>query len=467
MRSIKGVTLIEMLVAMSLATLIVAASAKILVVNNRIISSQTNQSAFQSSSRLAFKAIGNDMKSATEIDNATLAINGSGNNLALSTINSQGDTQTIRYVLTNDILERRVYDDAGQLLNSSELAEDLVNDPAANPATPLFQRTSVNTVAMVMVFNNNATKKHNELRFQASFDLKSDVSLFLVNDAMPTNHLNAVFFWGPKLGYAVGDSGTILKYDNGNWANESVTSTYTLKSVKMLTWILGWAVGQNGTTQGVLVRYDRANSPPWAAVSGYFGTDARDFFAEDVDNIVVVGSTIRRYDGTTWNTETPSNPPRFNSVSQSGNTAFVVSDNDRIFRRSDSGTWNEILSHPDSPVAGRNLTSSSLVLRQNGYYLWVVGTGGTIYRYDSVADSWSIIESPSNVNLNSVHFYEENNGYIVGDGNVILRYTNNAFERLDSPAPSGTDLRGIHLYGSDSGWIVGTNGTRIRIGDFY
>ena len=58
-----------------------------------------------------------------------------------------------------------------------------------------------------------------------------------------TNTINAIFMLSDTKGWAVGDNGTILKYDGNQWILESSPTSNNLRSIYMLSETSGWAVG--------------------------------------------------------------------------------------------------------------------------------------------------------------------------------------------------------------------------------
>jgi photosystem II stability/assembly factor-like uncharacterized protein len=62
-----------------------------------------------------------------------------------------------------------------------------------------------------------------------------------------TNNLNSVYFTDANTGYAVGDSGTIIKTNDGgdNWGIQSSGTSADLYSVQFTDSLTGYAVGDS------------------------------------------------------------------------------------------------------------------------------------------------------------------------------------------------------------------------------
>ena len=483
MRSQKGLTLIELLVAMALTSLLALAALKVFSTNARLFTNNVSRSRFQADARLVLKSLTSDIEATTDITEP--AVGTMSNTLTLKRRDANNNLQTVEYLLDTDnydtpTLIRRVGNVADPPVFGApiELASYLVSNDR-----PLFYRTYLtyeDSINISMKFRNASINPSSDFKIKTTLNPKRKAKLTLDNQGgSDGSGLSAVYFSDADNGWAVGSYSIRRQYSSGGWSVFEGGSTWNFNSVYMLTDSLGWIVGRRTTNNTGYIRSLDASftaSPPPST-----GINLYDLVAEDSNNITVVGANgttegfISRFDGSNWNNETPASSPVFKSVSAANDgTMFAVGENDTIYRKPNEGEWAEVASHPDSPVAGRHLNGISIVPQDGGYFVWVVGNAGTIYRFDSLnsTDPWQTITSGTPNNLNSVYFFNENNGYAVGDYNTILRYEKNTaeFERLKSPALNtwgGQDihLKSVHLYGNDRGWIVGTIGTRIKIGD--
>lgn len=85
-----------------------------------------------------------------------------------------------------------------------------------------------------------------------------------------------------------------------------------------------------------------------------------------------------------------------------------------LLRSSNSGnTWENKL--PESDVLPFDMVKSDGML-------WLIGSGGQIHYSKDNGDSWMKFPSPSNADLLSVYFFDQQTGWITGDRGTILEY---------------------------------------------
>lgn len=73
---------------------------------------------------------------------------------------------------------------------------------------------------------------------------------------------------------------------------------------------------------------------------------------------------------------------------------------------------------------------------------------------------WRVINSGTDLNLNSIYFTSSNTGWIVGDRGTILQKTGNKWESVNSP--TGENLYSVTFTGQYNGWAVGAKGTILK-----
>ena len=116
-----------------------------------------------------------------------------------------------------------------------------------------------------------------------------------------TQHLNDVFMFSASDGWAVGQYGTIIRWDGTDWSNETSPTAEHLYSVYMVSASDGWAVGDDGT----IIHW---NGTEWSNVTSptmyYLGSL---FMVSSSDGWAVGGlGTIIRWTGTEWIPEFPT-----------------------------------------------------------------------------------------------------------------------------------------------------------------
>jgi len=167
------------------------------------------------------------------------------------------------------------------------------------------------------------------------------------------------------------------------------------------------AVGEAGT----ILRYDGATWAPMASITGVnlfgvWGSSPSNLYA------VGVGGTIVHYESGSWSFMTTATPENLSAVwGSSDSDVWAVGDNGAIMRW-DGTAWSL------SP-SGTTETLGD-VWGVSGSDIWAVGSGGTIRHYDGTA--WSTVESGSDVNLLGVWGRGTCEAFAVGAQGTILRY---------------------------------------------
>ena len=174
-----------------------------------------------------------------------------------------------------------------------------------------------------------------------------------------------------------------------------------------------YAVGENGT----ILRYDGAAWSPLASGStglylyGVWSASHKDVYAVGDDYGIHTGM-ILHYDGSAWSTLVESPMESWNSVwGSSGSDVFVVGPQHILHYN--GRTWSPM----DYP-AGKMLND---VWGSSPTDVYAVGNYGTILHYDGTA--WKDVKTFANVNLFSVWGSSGRDVYAVGDGGLILHYS--------------------------------------------
>ena len=114
------------------------------------------------------------------------------------------------------------------------------------------------------------------------------------------NVLHAIAFLWPTDGWAVGNGGTALRWDDGRWTKISTPTSRNLLGLAFLTNTNGWAVGDGGT----ILHWD---GQAWRAFASPVEDDLYGVaFASPVDGwIVGAYGTLLRWNGYAWVTADP------------------------------------------------------------------------------------------------------------------------------------------------------------------
>ena len=269
-------------------------------------------------------------------------------------------------------------------------------------------------------------------------------------------------------GYAIGTSGTILKYDtiNEKWrihTNSGLTAQtlYGIDMSSISTELV--AVGGNGT----LVRGTILANGEYAfiedAQSAVLTTEelhgVRWLYQTPIggaNRIIAVGDngTILRYDSSSWGVTT------WSAVSSSiteallgvdgtpGTDVVAVGYNGGIYRSADDGlTWSEW-------VAAGDLTSSYLwgIDVSSSTNMWACGDNGVVLHYDG--SSWNVVPTPTTNGLTNIWMLSDSDGYAVGTYGTIIHWDGNEWTQMTSPttyslaAISGSSINTLSIVGA-------------------
>jgi photosystem II stability/assembly factor-like uncharacterized protein len=291
-----------------------------------------------------------------------------------------------------------------------------------------------------------------------------------------TLNLNSVHFENVTNGWAVGDSGTILRTTNGgeNWSTQSSGTIINLNDVTFIDENIGWAVGENGIilkTTNSGVSWTQQTIGPMGPLYGVCFIDANNGWAVgcEYDSLSWCLAMILQTTngGTTWNSQTSGTTASLSSVSFTDvNTGTAVGSGGTILRTTNGGTtWNLQLSGTYFDLAGvSNIdTNNGFVV---GYYSeWPHYYSGEILSTSNGGNDWSILVVFDNYFvLNNVFFTESSNGTVVGKDllqvqGLILRTTDVGENWITQASGTQNALNRVYFTDNLTGWIVGDGGT--------
>jgi len=329
-------------------------------------------------------------------------------------------------------------------------------------------------------------------------------------------NLNDVWMISSTQGWAVGDSGTAIRWDGTQWQQILTPNTgYKLESVACLSannclavgttggappavllqwdgtsWIdrsamvialgttalhaihirsdgLGFAVGEGNPN---ILRVNAAASPPsvasegpgfgapdclrsvWVLPPGTPGSIQGFAVGADSCTLPTTGKTWR-WDGTPGGWFSTSP-----GVSKTLAGLHVLSPTDAI-AVGDTDTrarWNGATWTPEGGVVATTYWRSVFAVATNDE--WMVGDAvsgvASIAHWNGVA--WSALAPPNvpvGVSLNSVFMVSSSDGWAVGAGGAIIHWNGSSWNSVASPAAN--DLLGVWLASSTDGWAVG------------
>jgi len=274
--------------------------------------------------------------------------------------------------------------------------------------------------------------------------------------------LNAVSFLNRTEGWAVGDAGTVVRFQKGAWQNFPSGTDEGLLSVAVLGTGEAWAVGENGTIAhfdgSVWAEHPQSGkltvlplhtvrflSPSigWAVGGSYCGS------------CFGPSGIALRYNGAAWVSATATIDPLYgvevladDSVWFCGGTTLPAGPR-RLMHFDGTG----FTSYACTPADGLSWRAVEFPFRSTG---WVVGDGGVVWRYSSGTGCFApdaAASSLTTATLRSLAMLSGSAiGVAVGDGGVRLKFSGSVWE-LD--ALGGADLKGVDVMNELEGQAVG------------
>ncbi|HET8842977.1 MAG TPA: hypothetical protein VFN35_16055, partial [Ktedonobacteraceae bacterium] len=260
------------------------------------------------------------------------------------------------------------------------------------------------------------------------------------------------------------DHGLIWHYTSGNWSAFSKTEQ-PLLSLSMISSHAGWAVGYSGT----LLRYDGKS---WRSESSPTHTVLRAITALSEKDVWAVGfgSLILHYNGTSWQQLFSPVKADLRSIFMlSSNDGWIVGDDGVILHYHDSA-WQRVT----SPTAEK-LNRVTMLSANEG---WAVGANGTILHYhagiwDAVGfvNDDGVIDSRSATTNGGPAFYgiamtSPGSGWIIG-GASLLSYNREVWSSsqntIQPPSSQEPVLYSLAMFSGHEGWAIGQVGNAILI----
>jgi len=289
-----------------------------------------------------------------------------------------------------------------------------------------------------------------------------------INSGPTENNLTSVYFSDVNTGYAVGDSGTILKTTNGgiSWLSIPIGTSNRLSKVSFTNANTGYIVGEGETilrTVDAGATWDYIPCEMPLDLSSIYFADANTGFAMDEQASVL----LKTFNGgTTWKAikSNISNTTISSVYFTDQSTGFAVGGYNSmpapsrstgvIIKTADGGvTWNT----KEFDATGW-LSSVYFTDENTGY---VVGGSGIILKTTDGGLNWITLSSGTTNWLSSVYFQDASTGYAVG-GN-ILKTTDAGSTWTEIPGLTTNILSSVYFPKANEGYAVGDDGTIIKI----
>jgi photosystem II stability/assembly factor-like uncharacterized protein len=283
--------------------------------------------------------------------------------------------------------------------------------------------------------------------------------------------LRSVYFVNNNTGWAVGDSGTILKTTNGGeeWFKQTSNTYLNLNSVQFIDSFTGWIAGQSqlilktidGGTTWIEKHIGGSND---SFTSIYFLDENLGWAAGNFNSWV--GEVKKTTNGgTDWITQIDTGGT-YHSIHfinnnlgwAGGNSIFKTANNGDDWMCMDNGVdiYDKIVSirFVDSNlgwIVGHNHN------RGRGYW--------KIYKTMDGGENWIkqySNDAPWNLAFGSIQMIDSNNGWAVGGEGEIVRTTNGGNDWIQNNYMSGWFYLSLSFTNPSLGWVVGGGGTIIK-----
>ena len=261
--------------------------------------------------------------------------------------------------------------------------------------------------------------------------------------------------------YAVGEFGSVYRWNGSTWTRQNVPTTATLEAV--------WAPSANdafvGGDDGTMLRFNGTSwslmtLPTTGSIYNLWGTSASDVWA------VTSNGEVLRFNGTAWSLVTTTSQPLW-SIFGVSSSQIVVAGEEGLVQRFNGTTWTTLPSPGVGTQSGVWMTSASDIyaVGANG-----AGTLGTAFNFNGSA--WSSLAVGSTRVLTNIWGPSLFDLYATGDQGTLLRYNGNTWTAVStgttdllwsiSAAPSA--VGGAFAVGYNSTVLAGTGGSALRAG---
>ena len=273
-------------------------------------------------------------------------------------------------------------------------------------------------------------------------------------------------------GYAVGDSGTVLKTSNAGttWLPVSISTTYPVQDLSFVSVDLGWvAVGDpDASTVSGAVWKTTNGGVSWTVLPSS-STNAR-LGISFVSALTGWACGANNGAWQIWGTTDGGSGWTMQSGSGFGWTYAI----DCI---SPVRCWSTVVAFFPSPTGVIIATTNGVTWSQQTSttypFLWdikfadantgfTVGDAGTILKTTNSGTTWTSQNSGTTVNLFGIALVSPLNGWVCGENGTILRTVDGGGTWTSQSTGTANDLKGIFFTDVNTGTAVGAQGTILR-----
>jgi len=283
-------------------------------------------------------------------------------------------------------------------------------------------------------------------------------SQWIQQNSNTTKMLRSVCFTDENHGFVVGDSGTILKTEDGGsvWTPVNSGVAGNLNSVDFPDDTTGFIVGDNGV---ILKSIDGGITWTLNYSDPSLGNLHSVRFPEVLKGYVSAnGNLMITLDGgSIWYILLISPyVPMLSASWTDTTTGYLVGvlDNAKGFIKKMMGEGLTILPESESGLYSVFFYSDSI-----GY---AAGMNGTFVRTIDAGNTWTTLHHNTGQDYYSVFFTESHTGYVAGSGGTIKKTIDGGINWILSSSGVTAELRELYFINSDTGYAVGANGTILK-----
>ncbi|HEV3468558.1 MAG TPA: YCF48-related protein [Pyrinomonadaceae bacterium] len=282
--------------------------------------------------------------------------------------------------------------------------------------------------------------------------------------------LNAVYFADSKRGWVGGDSGLVLRTEDGgrNWVRQQIETKQGVSDLVFRDKEDGYLLAGNqifvtedgGATWRMAARFlpETFGGAVPDLYSVRFTSKRRGWVVGSLsrgDNVVDSLVLQTTDGGQSWNRQrVPVREELMHLDFDGDKRGWIVGTAGRVLHTRDGGeTW----------TLQRTGTTATLyhVDYRGDERGWAVGERGTILRTTDGGETWAAVRSPARTTLLSVKFVNDEEGWAVGRGGVILRTGDGGQTWVQQESKTRQNLYAL-FFDKKTGWAVGGDGLVFR-----
>lgn len=235
--------------------------------------------------------------------------------------------------------------------------------------------------------------------------------------------LNAVHAVDDNTAFAVGDDGTIWRYNSGNWQLLNTGVMHQFSGVWAASATSVYAVGGTVQGQGVVMRFDgiswsEMSIPASGALTSIAGTSSNQLVA------MSRFSPLLRFDGTSWSSTGLTPPDDATALSALGAGDYVIVGTGGIALRYTGGTLTPLPSEPGGAtfVSVWGSSVSNILAGTNG---------SNMFRFNGT--TWATTAAPSPGATYALWGTGPNSVYALTFNGEVMRFNGTTWTRLKAP----------------------------------